>query len=204
MIYLFFRRVWDEESGAGNQAVKAVCIFITRCFMVKSSSWQQKIYKSISIKSIKSIIALHETAWFTRENNNVSTDARFLPKWHKMLRFLLLNTAALQTEAAPAPGESMLRLQMMTYWIINAAFKPSHFTADAMGCLLVFYFSWWIFPISPCSAGIHAVINNHCNTFIVRLWCDVVVKLITPGVKTLFRWMLEYFVQTYFGPQRMS
>lgn len=59
-------------------------------------------------------------------------------------------------------------------------------------------------PISPCSAGVHAVINNHYNMFIVRLWHDVVVKLITPGVKTLFRWMLEYFVETYFGPQRMS
>lgn len=155
--------------------------------MVKSSSRQQKIYKGISIKSIKSIIALHETAWFTQENNSVNTDARFLPKWHKMLSFLLLNTAALQTEAAPAPGESMLRLQMMTYWIINAASEPSQFTADAIGCLLVFYFSWWIFPISPCSAGVHRVINNRYSMFIVRLWRDVVVKLITPGVKTLFR-----------------
>lgn len=156
--------------------------------MVKSSSWQPKIYKSISIKSTESIVALHETAWFTRENNNVNTDARLLPKWHKMLWFFsLLNTAALQTEAAPAPGESMLRLQMMTYWIINAASEPSQLTADAMGCLLVFYFSWWIFPISPCSAGVHTVINNHYNMFIVRLWRDVVVKLITPGVKTLFR-----------------
>lgn len=89
---------------------------------------------------------------------------------------LLLNTAALQTEAALAPGEPTLRLQMMTYWIINAAAEAPQSTADATGCLLVFYFSWFIFPILPCNAGIP--INNHLKGPFVRLWPYVVVQLI--------------------------